>query len=134
MERDSGDLVDRWSIAKLKAERIGSDESKDEAQSFGIEVTSLVTATPELEAFCELLYSINDYIWQLEAGLKGGKEELVDKNYILSKKNDEANAKIGATTILIRNFNDLRVQVKNIINKKMGEGFQDKKSNHLSER
>lgn len=79
------------------------------------------------------MYSINDFIWQLEAGLKGGKEELRNPHYILDRENRDTLAKIGTTTILIRNFNHLRVGLKNIINIMTKTGFQDIKKAHLSE-
>ena len=69
------------------------------------------------------MYSINDFIWQLEAGLKGGKEELKNPHYILSSQNKDTLARIGTSTILIRNFNHLRVGFKNIINILTKSGF-----------
>ena len=38
MERDIGDILDRWAIAKLKWERIGNEEQTLEYQAFKIEV------------------------------------------------------------------------------------------------
>ena len=80
-----------------------------------------------------MIYSINDFIWRLESGLKSGKEKLKNKIYIFDKENTESLAKIGTIAILVRNFNHLRVEFKNIINTLIGTGFIDKKKNHLSE-
>ena len=80
-----------------------------------------------------LIHDINDFIWQLESGLKSGKEELKDITYLFSEENRDALAKIGMATILIRNYNHLRVKLKNYINTLVHEGFQDVKQNHLSE-
>ena len=135
-ERDCGDIIDRWSIAKLKAERIGTDENKKELEAFDVEVAELKNKHKNMEwqKILDLILSINDNIWQLESGLKSGKEELKNPCYIFDKDNKEALSNIGAATILIRNFNNLRVQFKNLINAMVNEGFQDAKVNHLSER
>lgn len=135
MKRDIGDVIDRWSIAKLKAERIGSEESKAEFAAFESEVCSHRVTEENREVFvmwCKMMYDINDFIWQLEAGLKSGKEKLPVPNYVLDEANTAALAKIGLTSLLIRNFNHIRVAHKNTINKIAGEGFQDTKKDHLS--
>ena len=135
MERDVGDILDRWSIAKLKAERIGNDENIKERDAFDKEMKRIGDryADFDWQQISKLMYDINDFIWQLEAGLKSGKESLQNPHYILDKSNKDALANIGTTTILIRNFNHLRVGFKNIINTLVGTGFQDIKMNHLSE-
>lgn len=141
-ERDTGDIIDRYTIAKLKAERIGDDEHKRELQSFEhiinkIKENIFVDSRQgkpvfHIDSYIKMMYDINDFIWQLEAGLKGGKEELVDPYYILHDKNEKVLAKIGVTAILNRHFNHLRISLKNIINEQLGEGFQDKKKDHVS--
>ena len=135
MKRDIGDIVDRWSIAKLKSERIKSEESKKEFAAFDIELKECFDrlSNINIKQFSEMMLKINDFIWQLEAGLKSGKEKLVNPCYIFDPENDATLAKIGTATILIRNFNSLRVDLKNMINSLAGEGFQDKKQNHLSQ-
>jgi hypothetical protein len=134
MERDAGDILDRWSIAKLKAERIGTEDNLKEDRAFTEELLQLQNKYPEFDwcLFTKMMLDINDFIWQLEAGLKSGKETLKNPYYILDDINKDALAKIGTTTILIRNFNHLRINFKNIINKLTHTGFQDQKKDHLS--
>lgn len=137
MERDIGDILDRLTIAKLKSERIGTEENKREYEAFKEEI-ELRKIDPSIKynllvEFGSILYDVNNFIWLLESGLKSGKETLENPHYILDEKNKEALSKIGATTILIRNFNHLRVKIKNLINKISGEGFEDIKKDHLSE-
>lgn len=133
-ERDTGDIIDRFTIAWLKAERIGDEEHLKEHASFDNLVRKCKENYPDFpfDDYVEMMYDINDFIWQLEAGLKGGKEELVDPHYILNDNNEKVLAKIGVTAILNRHFNHLRICLKNIINKHLGEGFQDKKKDHVS--
>lgn len=135
MQRCNADIIDRWSISKLKFERTGTKENDKEFHAFDKEKEKLVEKYKDfhMDLFCKQMYDINNFIWLLESGLKGGKEELLDAHYILAKVNEKSLVKIGATTILIRNFNHLRVGLKNIINTLTNSGFQDIKSNHLSE-
>lgn len=135
MERDIGDVLDRWAIARLKAERIGNDENHKEYDAFCVEMKAIGERFPEYDwqQISKQMYDINEFIWQLESGLKSGKESLQNPQYLLDKSNKDALANIGTTTILIRNFNHLRVGFKNIVNRLVGTGFQDIKMNHLSE-
>jgi len=132
MQRDVGDIIDRWSIAKLKVERIGTQSTLEEYTAFQTEYESILKAVPSVEEYAKIILDINSFIWQLEAGLKGGKDGLPNQNYLGDPVNKEQLARIGETTILIRNFNHLRVKIKNLINKNAGTGFQDIKQDHLS--
>jgi hypothetical protein len=134
MERDVGDILDRWSIAKLKKNRIGNEENIKEFAAFSSALEELRTKYQQYdwEQFCDIIWTINNYIWQLEAGLKGGKDDLPDPHYILDPKNEKVLTKIGLLSICIRNFNSLRVKFKNIVNKLTNTGFQDEKRYHLS--
>jgi len=120
MVRDCGDILDRWSIAKLKHERITGDHTTKEYRAFCEAIKEVEKDYKDLDwsGIEETMYSINDYIWQLEAGLKSGKDALPNPHYILDEMNNKTLAKIGATTILIRNINHLRIKFKNLINTK----------------
>ena len=135
MERDAGDIIDRLTIAKLKSERIGTEENKKEYDAFCHEQFLLITKYPELnwEQIINYMYDINNFIWVLESGLKSGKEKLPVPHYLMDEENNTGLSRIGLTTMLIRNFNHLRVQFKNIVNNLVKEGWQDAKRNHLSE-
>jgi hypothetical protein len=121
IERDSGDILDRASIAYLKSERIGKDESKKEWEAFVLEIEILKEKHIDIpiEMFFQLLIKINSMIWDLEADVRLGKL-------------DGALSEVGRRAIEIREHNSLRVQVKNIINKLVDEGFQDLKKDHIS--
>jgi len=135
MERDAGDIIDRLTIAQLKNERIGTEENKKEFDAFTHERFLLITKHPELnwDQIIDYMYDLNNFIWVLESGLKSGKEKLPVPHYLLDEKNNEGMAKVGLTSMLIRNFNHLRVKFKNMINNMVKEGYQDVKQNHLSE-
>lgn len=120
--RDVGDVIDRWSISKLKAERIGNKENIREYQSFeeGRKYLQKKYLNMYIDDFFKHIYNINVMIWDLEADLRQGKL-------------DGVLSEVGRRAIEIREHNNLRVQVKNIINKLTHTGFQDIKKNHISE-
>lgn len=122
MERDAGDIIDRWAIARLKAERIGADESKKEYQWFCEGMKELETRHPEMnwDLYSKEILNIHSMIWDLESGIRQGK---LDKDL----------TEVGRRAIQIRDWNRKRVALKNEINLKTGEGFQDIKQNHCSE-
>ena len=122
MQRDCGDILDRASIAKLKIERINLGENKEEWEAFEKELTLLENKYHNIpiKMFFNLLLNINTMIWNLESDLRQGKL-------------DGVLSEVGRRAIEIREHNNLRVQAKNIINKLVGEGFQDLKKDHISE-
>lgn len=122
MERDAGDIIDRWAIAKLKAERIGADESRKEYSWFCEGIKELERKYPAVDwnAYKQEILDIHSRIWNLESGIRQGK---MDKNL----------TEVGSRAIQIRDWNKKRVALKNEINLKTGEGFQDIKKDHCSE-
>jgi hypothetical protein len=122
MERDTGDILDRGSIAKLKFERIRNEYNDKEWHDFEIEVNLLEKKYKHLyiSFFFKLLYDINSYIWEKESDMRQGKL-------------DGVLYEVGLRAIEIRKLNNLRVTIKNLINKFTKTGYQDKKENHLSE-
>ena len=131
MERDLGDILDRQSIAKLKAERIGLDENIREYEAFLNRVPAHYDF--DIEMFFKLILKLNGFIWDLESALKSGKDNLKEPHYLFSNNNDPQLIQIGIISILIRNINSVRVDVKNIVNNLAKEGFTDVKKNHISE-
>lgn len=134
MQRDFGDIIDRASIASLKAERIGAPASIKEWEGFQEGVKALTAQHPQhdVEGWLRHMKAINGAIWKLEAALKSGRDVLPNSNWLDDPANEKALAKIGHCTILIREFNGIRVGFKNIVNKITGSGFEDVKRDHLS--
>jgi hypothetical protein len=122
MERDAGDIIDRWAIAKLKAERIGVNESKQEYSWFCRGIKELKNKHPEVvwDTCMEEILAIHAQIWDLESAVRLGK---LDNNL----------EEVGRRAIQIRDWNKKRVALKNKINAFVGEGCQDIKQDHLSE-
>jgi hypothetical protein len=122
MERDAGDIIDRWAIAKLKAERIGADESKKEYLWFCEGISELEKKYPAInwDSYRQKILNIHSRIWNLESGIRQGQL-------------DNDLTEVGRRAIQIRDWNKKRVALKNEINLKTGEGFQDIKKDHGSE-
>ena len=122
MERDAGDIIDRWAIAKLKAERIGASESRHEYAWFCEGIKELAMKYPQLnwDNYQQEILTIHSTIWNLESGIRQGK---LDDNLM----------EVGRLAIQIRDWNKKRVALKNEINATTGEGFQDIKKDHGSE-
>jgi len=131
MERDLGDILDRQSIAKLKAARIGLDENIREYEAFSNRISKQYDF--DIEMFFKLILKLNGFIWDLESALKSGKDNLKEPHYLFSNNNNPQLIQIGIISILIRNINSVRVDVKNIVNNLAKEGFTDVKKNHISE-
>lgn len=133
--RDAGDVVDRWAISKLKAERIKDDENIREYKAFeeGIEFLKQKHLEFEWDIICKLLLDVHSFLWQFESGTKSGKSQLPDPVFVFNKDNKEILSEIGIIGIEIKNYNHLRIGIKNYINKTLSEGFMEIKKDHLSE-
>lgn len=117
MEMPIGDIIDRYSICKLKAERLLID-NKTEMNCLWKEIE----LHPEIYDYVEKLYDINGKIWDLEADIRQGNEEILGLE------------EVGRRAIKIRNLNGIRVQYKNEINSKLNQGFIEIKMNHGSQK
>lgn len=131
---DPGDIVDRWAISRLKVERLG-DTHLDRLAIMQAELDKLKVLYPNVkwDYFCNLLYAANASIWSFESGLKSGKEVMGNSSYFFDESNRPALVNIGLCALLIREFNALRIGIKNLLNATIGEGLQEVKGNHLSE-
>ena len=134
IEKSIGDIIDRWSIVQLKVERIGTEEYQREFSQLSREIVEIQDRYKnfDITQWCELMYSINDKIWNLESGLRSGKQNLPNAYFIMDDKNWETLGNIGIVALLVRDYNNIRVSFKNVINKLTG-CFLDTKKGHLSE-
>ena len=109
-------------IAQLKAERIGTPETKKEFREFweGLFTHILIYPNVNWWKLVSQLYDIHKNIWNLEADIRQSKLD-----------NDEM--EVGRRAIQIRNWNKQRIVLKNELNQLVGEGFQEVKKDHASE-
>lgn len=120
MKLSIGDIIDRWSIAYLKCVRGGVDTRVEIDEYLKYIEENAYNETDINEAF-NLLLDWNGNIWTLESDIRQGKENIIGLE------------EVGRRAIQIRDFNKERIRVKNQINLKYNEGFQEIKINHGSE-
>lgn len=116
MKISIGDVVDRFSICKLKKERIKIDNNKELN-----ELLSEIKNYDGIDEFVDKLYDINGQIWDLESDIRKENEHILGLE------------EVGRRAIQIRVLNNIRVNYKNEINSKYNEGFIETKMNHGSE-
>jgi hypothetical protein len=111
------ELVDRLAIAEVKFQRTGANREellwyKDQAMH--INISEIVNEYEDLKR-------IHNEIWELEAELKTGREA------------ELALEEIGRRAIAIRDHNNKRVALKNLIAEKLNCSVREIKKDHLSE-
>lgn len=121
MNIPAGDVLDRFSIVKLKAERTSIKTSEEyEAFKKGFEEIKSKYSQFDWDKFLDIAYRTNGVIWDLESAIRNAQ---LDDNLIES----------GKRAIWIRKINGIRVAVKNLVNELVGEGFVEVKHNdHIS--
>ena len=111
------ELVDRLAIAEIKFKRTKANEEEllwYMNEAIRIDLTEIVNEYENLKR-------IHDEIWELEAELKTGREAELSLE------------EIGRRAIAIRNHNNKRVALKNIMAEKLGCPVKEIKKDHLSE-
>ena len=111
------ELVDRYSIARLKFKRSNGNQAELDFYTEQLEPHDLTKISSELEE----LHNIHSRIWDLEALLKSGLESEISLE------------EIGRRAIEIRNWNHRRIELKNRMADILGCVVQEIKQNHLSE-
>lgn len=102
MKYSAGDLFDKCSILRVKKEK---GLNVPELEVFSKEVEEIIRDNPTLELFYFRLIESNARQFDLEDVIR------VEKNL----------EKVGQTALLIREYNDNRVALKNKINNIVGE-------------
>lgn len=116
MEMSLGEVVDRYSIVKLKSERTEAD-CTEELKALTQELDKVEGLAP----YVQQLYEINGRVWDLESDIRKGKEGELGLE------------EVGRRAIMIRGINGERVAIKNTVNKIYKTGFLETKVNHASE-
>ena len=111
------ELIDRYAIALLKFEKT---QANQEELNFYADQLSNFDTNQVMDEFAQLC-NIHREIWSLEAELKSGREAELSL------------ADIGSRAIQIRNCNNSRIALKNLIAEKLGCKVREIKQDHLSE-
>jgi hypothetical protein len=127
MKMPISEIIDRYTITKLKSERTNEDVS-DELNAYKgeIEEYDMDAVAP----YVERMYEINGTLWNYETQMrrlmdsKNGTGPVVDVN-------DLPLTEIGKLALLVRDLNGTRNGVKSEIVEKFSEGFKDIKINYV---
>jgi hypothetical protein len=110
------ELVDRYSIALLKW-----DKTQANAEELDFYQTQLIKFEIELVKLeIDELYDIHKTIWGLESELKSGREQELPLE------------EIGRRAIAIRDWNNKRIKLKNVMAEKLGCRVREIKKDHAS--
>ena len=126
MKTSISEIADRYSILRLKSERILTENLKDELALYKSELDFYINETiyrytnEYIYSYVNRLYDVNGKIWDLESDIRKGKE------------NELGLEEVGRRAIQIRELNKIRVSIKNEMVDKYKEGFKDVKMNHVS--
>jgi NDP-sugar pyrophosphorylase family protein len=121
MEMPLAEVIDRYTIAKLKSERIGEPHTFEEVKALQEAIKNYKDKGFEVKnEWLSELYRINGEGWDIESDIRQGKEDLLGLE------------EVGRRAIKMRENNKRRVTIKNQIADLTGSGFKDVKMNHVS--
>ena len=126
MKMPISEIIDRYTITKLKTERTDEDVS-DELTSYRAEIDKY---NIDVEEYIDRMYDINGTLWNYETQMRklmdsrNGTGPIVDAN-------DLPLVEIGKLALLVRDINGTRNGVKSEIVEKFSEGFKDIKINYV---
>jgi uncharacterized protein YxjI len=119
MEYPISEILDRYSIALLKKERLQIDNDQ-ELNDLSMEIDNYRKTNTVVDEYIINLKEINGKIWDLEFDIRKGKEGELGLE------------EVGRRALLIRENNKIRVGYKNDIVEIFNVGYKDIKMNHVS--
>jgi len=104
MEMQPGELIDKYTIARLYRERDNGDIKEEGRLNAG--VSEVKRKHPDLlwDELIDVMYTINGTIWDYEAPIHSGK---MDGDPVIA----------GILSLRVRKFNVIRVKMSKLINK-----------------
>ena len=111
------EILDRYTITKLKSERTNEDVS-DELRTYKKEVDNpdYVERSNQIISFIDRLYEINGELWDTEGDIRKGVEMPLEE--------------IGRLALKVRDLNCIRNEIKAEIVDTFSEGFKEIKINY----
>ena len=111
------EILDRYTITKLKSERTNEDVS-DELQTYKREVENpdYSEKSSEIASFVDRLYGINGELWDTEKDIRKGVDMPLEK--------------VGRLALKVRDLNRKRNEIKAEVVDTFSEGFKEIKINY----
>lgn len=113
MKMPMSEIIDRYTITKLKSERTSEDVS-EELDAYRQEIDQC--NDNEINDYINRLYDVNGRLWNTEGDIRNGKDLPLEE--------------IGRLAIKVRDLNCERNGVKAEVVEKFSEGFKEIKINY----
>ena len=117
MKMPLSEILDRYTITKLKSERTSEDVS-DELQTYKSEVENpdYSEKSSEIASFVDRLYGFNGELWDTEKDIRKGVDMPLEK--------------VGRLALKVRDLNRKRNEIKAEVVDTFSEGFKEIKINY----
>jgi hypothetical protein len=117
MKMPLSEIIDRYTITKLKSERTNEDVS-DELRTYKAEIDNpdYVERSNQIVSFIDRLYEINGQLWDTEGDIRNGVDMPLDE--------------IGRLALKVRDLNCERNEIKAEVVDTFAEGFKEIKINY----
>ena len=117
MKMPLSEILDRYTITKLKSERTDEDVS-DELRTYKREIENpdYVEKSSQIASFIEKLYEINGELWNTEGDIRKGVDMPLEQ--------------IGRLALKVRDLNCKRNEIKGEVVDAFAEGFKEIKINY----
>ena len=111
------EILDRYTITKLKSERTNEDVS-DELRTYKREIDNpdYVERSNQIVSFIDRLYGINGQLWDTEKDIRNGVDMPLEQ--------------IGRLALQVRDLNCKRNEIKGEVVDAFAEGFKEIKINY----
>ena len=104
MQMTPGEIVDKYTIAKLCIEKLGNDREGADELEFGVVELRKKYPTVPWDELIRLVHRVNGFIWDFEEPIHLGR---LDEEPIMA----------GILSIRVRKLNVVRVELGGLINK-----------------
>ena len=119
MKMPISEILDRYTITKLKSERTNEDVS-EELRIYKEEIDNprYDDKSKEIQSFIDKLYEVNGQMWDTESGIRSGVADALPLE------------EIGKLALKCRDINRVRNGIKGEIVDTFSEGFKEIKVNY----
>ena len=122
MDKTVSEVLDGYSIAFLKDEKLNTREAAENLVEYSKGLEEIKKKYPNVnwDIVIKSFISVNASIWKYEAAIRQG---MIDDDL----------AVVGSRAILVREFNQVRVGLGNVVSSLLNEGLLNYKKDHISE-
>lgn len=121
MEKSTAEVLDQYAIAFIKDEKLNTPEAAENLIMFSKGLDEIKKKYPNVnwDIIVKSFIAVNASIWKYESAIRQG---MVDDDLSL----------VGSRAILVREFNQMRVGLGNVVSSLLNEGLLNYKKDHVS--